>query len=125
MHTLPEKIGIANELISYMENADNQSALKGKNFDVAPHVARLQRKLQTVSDLSAEQKQLEVQKQNKTAELQTAAYDVYNDASGLIDAMIGLLGKGSIEAQKLQVIRSRVRNHNHSNPAPPAPTVKA
>ena len=98
MHTLPEKIGIVNELIAYMQNPDNQTALKAKNFDPTPHIARLQGKLKSMGDLSTAQKLLEVQKQNKTAEAQTAAYDAYNDASGTLDAMIGLLGKGTGEA---------------------------
>lgn len=124
MHTLPEKIGIVNELVSYMQNPDNQTALTAKNFDPTPHIARLQGKLKSVGDLSSEQKQLEVQKQNKTAQVQAAAYDAYNDASGTLDAMIGLLGKGSTEARKLQTIRSRVRNHNDTNPPAPAPAAK-
>ena len=112
MHTLPEKIGIVNEVISYMQNPDNQTAL----------IARLQGKIKSVGDLSSEQRQLEIQKQNKTAGVQTAGYDAYNDASGVIDAMMGLLGKGSTEARKLQTIRSRARKHDDSNPpAPQAP----
>jgi len=42
MHTFTEKVGIVNEVVSYMKNADNQAALTAKNFDVAPHIARLQ-----------------------------------------------------------------------------------
>jgi hypothetical protein len=122
MHTLPEKIGIVNEVISYMQNPDNQTTLATINFDPAPHIARLQGKIKSVGDLSSEQRQLEIQKQNKTAGVQTAGYDAYNDASGVIDAMMGLLGKGSTEARKLQTIRSRARKHDDSNPpAPQAP----
>jgi hypothetical protein len=72
MHTLPEKIGIVNELVSYMQNADNQTALAAKNFIAAPHIARLQGKLKNVGDASSQQKLLEVQRQNKTAEVQAA-----------------------------------------------------
>ena len=67
MHTLTEKIGIVNEVVSYMQNADNTTALAGKNFAVAPHIARLQGKVKSVGDLSAIQKQLQVQAQNQTA----------------------------------------------------------
>ena len=124
MHTLPEKIGIVNELVSYMQNPANQTALTAKNFDPAPHIARLQGKLKSMGDLSSAQKLLEVQKQNKTAEVQAAAYDAYNDASGTLDAMMGLLGKGSTEARKLQTLRSRVRKHNDTNPPAPAAAAK-
>ena len=124
MHTLTEKIGIVNEVVSYMQNADNTTALAAKNFTVAPHIARLQGKIKSVGDLSATQKKLEVQAKNQTATVQAAAYDAYNDASGTIDAMIGLLGKGTNEAQKLQTIRSKVRKHNDANPPAPAPAAK-
>ncbi len=124
MHTLPEKIGIVNELIAYMQNPDSQAALTGKNFDVAPHVARLQGKVKSLGDLSSEQKLLDVQKQNKTTEVNAAGYDAYNDASGTLDAMIGLLGKGTTEARKLQAIRSKVRRHNEANPPAPTPAAK-
>ncbi len=124
MHTLTEKFGIVNELIAYMQNPDNQTALAAVNFDTTPHIARLQGKLKTTGDLSTEQKLLEVQKQNKTAEVKAATYDAYNDSSGTIDAMIGLLGKGTVAANKLQTIRSRVRNHNAATAPAPAPAVK-
>ena len=125
MHTLPEKIGITNELISYMQNSDNQTALTAKNFDPGPHITRLQGKLTNFTQLSAEQKELDVQKQNKTAEVQAAGYDIYNDASGVIDAMMGLLGKGTTAANKLQTIRSRVRKHDAANPQPPTTGAKS
>jgi hypothetical protein len=56
--------------------------------------------------------------------VQAATCDAYNDASGTLDAMMGLLGKGTTEANKLQTIRSRVRNHNTSNPPTPTPAAK-
>lgn len=124
MHTLAEKLGIVNEVVSYMQNADNQTALAAKNFDVTPHIGRLQGKLQSLGDLSSEQKLLDVQKLNKTTEVQAAGYDAYNDASGTIDAMIGLLGKGTTAAKKLQTIRSKVRRHTSANPPAPAPGAK-
>jgi hypothetical protein len=46
----------------------------------------------------------------------------------VIDAMAGLLGKGTPAAKKLQGIRSKVRNHSTNNspePTPPAPTTAA
>jgi hypothetical protein len=124
MHTLTEKIGIVNEVVSYMQNAANTATLTAKNFDVTPHIAQLQGKVKAVGDLSVEQKKLQVQAINQTAQVQAAAYDAYNDASGTIDAMIGLLGKGTTEAQKLQTIRSKVRNHDNANPPVPTPAVK-
>ena len=100
------------------------NGVTAKNFDVTPHIARLQGKLKSAGDLSAVQKQLEVHKQNTTAEAQAAAYDTYNDASGTLDALMGLLGKGTTEANILQSIRSKVRQHNDANPPAPAAAAK-
>jgi len=42
MHTFTEKVGIVSQVIGYMQDPDNKAALTAKNFDVAPHIARLQ-----------------------------------------------------------------------------------
>jgi hypothetical protein len=123
MNTFTEKIGIVTQTISYMQDPDNQAALKGKSFDVAPHITRLQGELGTVNTLAPVQKKAEVAHINATSSLQNASYSAYNDASGVIDAMIGLLGKGTPAAKKLQNIRSKVRKHNAANP--PTPTLPA
>ena len=128
MHTFTEKVGIVNQVVSYMQNADNQAALTAKNFDVTPHIARLQGEINTVTDLAPKQKALEVQHIEMTTALQNASYTAYNDASGVMDAMMGLLGKGTTAANKLQTIRSRVRRHDDTSsptPTPPAPTTAA
>ena len=44
-------------------------------------------------------------------------------ASGVMDAMMGLLGKGTTEASKLQTIRSRVRRHDNASSPTPTPPV--
>ena len=123
MNTFTEKLGIIQEVIGYMQNPDNQAALTAKNFNVAPHITRLDGKLTTINTLSPQQKKIEVDHKNKTAELNTATTDTYTDASGVIDAMMGVLGKNTAEAKKLQTIRSKVRRHNAANPPAPAPTV--
>jgi hypothetical protein len=125
MHTFTEKLGIVNQTISYMQDPNNKTALLAKNFDPTPHIARLQAELVTVGQVAPQQKSIEVAHIAKTAELQNVTYAAYNDASGVIDAMVGLLGKGTPAAKKLQGIRSKVRNHNDNNspePTPPAPT---
>jgi hypothetical protein len=108
-----------------MQDSDNQVALKAKNFDVAPHITRLQAELGTVNTLSPIQKKAEVAHINVTSHLNDASYGAYNDASGVIDAMAGLLGKGPTEAKKLQTIRSKVRKHSSANPPTPAPPMTA
>jgi hypothetical protein len=128
MHTFTEKLGIVTQTVSYMQDPDNKTALAAKNFDVTPHIARLTAELGTVNTLAPVQKKAEVAHIQATADLQDASYNTYNDASGVIDAMAGLLGKGTPAAKKLQNIRSKVRNHNSANPptpTPPAPTTVA
>jgi len=125
MNTFTEKIGIVTQTIGYMQDPDNQAALKAKNFDTAPHIARLTAELGTVNSLKPVQKKAEVAHINATSDLNNASYSVYNDASGVIDAMAGLLGKGTPEAKKLQNIRSKVRQHSASNPPTPTPPVTA
>jgi hypothetical protein len=125
MHTFTEKVGIINSVIGYMQNADNKTALAAKNFDVAPHITRLLGELDSVNQLAPLQKKNEVAHIQATADLQKAACSAYNDASGVIDAMAGLLGKGTPAAQKLKDIRSKARRHNTNNNPTPASPVSA
>ena len=92
MHTLPEKIGIVNELIAYMQNPDSQTALKAKNLGGRRAWPGCKASSSPESAWGAAA-DLEVQKQNKTAEAQTAAYDAYNNAERHAGSMIGLLGE--------------------------------
>ena len=78
-----------------------------------------------------QEKQGDVYKLDGDAEVLFQSYVIraehvtYNDASGVIDAMAGLLGKGTPAAKKLQTIRSKVRKHSDANsptPTPPTPT---
>jgi hypothetical protein len=53
MHTFTEKLGIVNQTISYMQDADNKAVLAAKNFDVTAHIARLQGELGAVKHARA------------------------------------------------------------------------
>jgi hypothetical protein len=99
-----------------MQNAGNQAALSAKNFDVT----RLQGKLQNITQLGATQKQAEVTFNKSTAALNAAMSDGYSDTSGVIDAMMGLLGKSTTEAKNLHTIRSKVRRGGKDTSSPPA-----
>ena len=128
MHTFTEKIGIINQTLGYMQDGDNKAALAAKNFDVTAHITRLGGELDSVTTLAPIQKKNKVTHIKSTSDLQNATYTAYNDASGLIDAMAGVLGKGTPAARKLQAIRSKTRKHNENNdptPTPPAPTSQA
>jgi len=118
--TFTETVGLIQAAIAYMQDANNQAALAAKNFAVAPHLTRLQAKYASINSVNAEQEQLKVSLVNKTAALNAATDDGYADTSGLIDAMMGMLGKSSAEAKNLQTIRSRIRQGG-STPTPPTP----
>ena len=116
--TFTETVGLVQQLIAYMDDADNVAALTAKNFDVAPHKTRLQTKRNNITQLNTDQEQLKVSLLNKTAELNTASDDGYTDASGLIDAMAGLLGKTTAAGRNLLDLRANIRR----GPQPPPPT---
>jgi len=120
-YTFTETVGIIQAVIAYMEDADNQAALTAKDFDVTPHLTRLKAKLATINKCNTEQEALKVALSKKTTDLNTATDGGYNDTSGLIDAMAGMLGKGTPEAKNLQTIRSKVRAAGGNTPTPPAP----
>jgi hypothetical protein len=117
-HTFTENVGIIQELIAYMQNTDNQAALTAKDFDVTPHLARLQTKLGSINQINTQQEQAKVAMRKQTEALNTAMDDGYTDASGVLDAMMGLLGKTTTEAKNLQTIRSKVRRGSNGSPTP-------
>lgn len=119
--TFGETLGAIQSVIAYMQDPKNQSALAEKNFDVAPHLSRLQGKLANINQLNAEQEQLKVAQKNKTKALVAATRDGWTDASGLVDAMMGLPGKNTAQARNLQTIRSRLRRTKAGKSAPPTP----
>lgn len=120
-YTFTETTGIIQGVLDYMNNADNKAALLAKNFDVAPHVTRLSAELSAIGLSNTEQEKLKADLKSKTIELEGKTATGYTDASGLIDAMSGLLGKGTPAAQNLQTIRSKVRQTGDTPPAPPKP----
>jgi hypothetical protein len=121
-YSFVETVGVIEGVLAYMQSTPNKTTLTARNFDVTPHLARLQGKLTAITALNAEQEQLKVALANKTATLTDATKDAYTDASGLIDAMMGLLGKGSPDARNLQALRGRTRSA--AAPTPPAEAPK-
>jgi len=107
--TFTEKVGMLQALLAVMEETSIRANLASKGFAVKPHSERLSTKLKLVTDLNAEQERLRVDYNRKTAELNTVMADSDMDASGVIDAICGILGKSSKEAKNLQKIRSRIR----------------
>ena len=120
-HTFTETVGIITGTIAYLEEQANIDRLATKDFNAAPHVARLTAKLKAVNKLNTEQENAKVALKKKTKDLDTASEDAYLDASGLIDSIAGHLGKTTSEAKNVLAIRSRVRKAGGAAPAPPTP----
>ncbi len=120
-HTITENIGMIQSVIAYMQDTNNQAALTAKNFDVTSHVTRLQGKLDNINKLHTEDEQLKVNLRQKSADFAEAMDDGYRDTSGLVDAMMGILGKGTPAANNLQTLRSRIRQNSGRNPPAPNP----
>lgn len=57
----------------------------------------------------ARQEFLKIEGKKATVRVTAAYDDLYETASGLLDAMMGVLGKNSEEAKVLQRMRSRIR----------------
>ena len=116
-----ETVGMLETLLAYMQDPSNRAALTAKGFDAVPHQTRLQSKQDNVSRLNSEQETLKNQLARKTEALKTALSDSYVDGSGVIDAMMGMLGKNSREAKNLQRIRSSIRRGATETAGPTAP----
>ena len=117
-----EIVGMLQELLAYMNDAANVSALAAKGLDIVPLRNRVQLKLTAMTLKNVAQEQGKVALQNLTVQLNTATDDAYADASSVIDAMIGMLGKSTLPAKNLQRIRT---GFGHSSPSPnpnPNPT---
>ena len=106
-------------LIGLMEEPAMQAKLAEKTFDLKPHQARLTAKFKFVTDLNSKQEVLRVDAKAKTAELKAALEDADTEASGVIDAICGILGKKSQQAKSLQKIRSRIRMPRAESETPP------
>lgn len=120
--TFTETLGMIEALLAYMQNPENKDALTAKDFDSGPHSIRLTKKSGALSKLNAEQEKQKIALSHKTEELNSALADAYTDASGSIDAMMGMLGKNTREAKNLQKIRSAIRRNGGSEDStPPAP----
>ena len=120
--TFTEIVGMLQELLAYMNDTANVAALVAKGLDIVPLRNRVQLKLTAMTVKNVDQEQAKVALQNLTVQLNSLTDDAYADASSVIDAMIGMLGKSTLAAKNLQLIRT---GHGHSSPAPnpnPNPT---
>lgn len=114
-----EIVGMLQELIAYMSDAENVAALTAKGLDIVPLRTRLQNKLTAITQKNADQEQAKVAVLNLTTELNGLTNDGYTDGSSVIDAMIGMLGKSTPSAKNLQRIRTGFGPTPTPTPPPP------
>ena len=114
-------IGMMQELFAYMNDAENVAKLAAKGLDIVPLRTRLQTKMTAITQKNADQEQAKVAVLNLTNELNPMTDDGYADASSMIDAMIGMLGKNTPEAKNLQLIRTGFGPGAPTPPTPPTP----
>ena len=121
-HTFTETVGMLDLVIGHLDNPDNAATLTAKGLDVPATKTRLTTKKNSIVQIDAEQEQLKVSLNNKTAVLVTATEDGYIDSSGMVDAIAGFYGKNTPAGKNILALRANIRRgpNDPSAPTPPA-----
>ena len=120
-HTFTETVGMLDLVIGHLNNPDNAATLTAKGMDVPLTKTRLTTKKNNIVQLDAEQEQLKVSLNNKTAVLVPATEDGYIDSSGMVDAIAGFYGKNTPAGKNILALRANIRREPPTPPAPPPP----
>ncbi len=89
---------------------DNIAELKKAGLDPTRQIAELEKVLQTSVEYDAEQEVKKVQLRKATDKAVGSVKTAYKIASSLIDAMVGVYGKGSQMAKRLRKLREQMAN---------------
>ncbi len=119
-----ETVGMINNVIAHLSNADNAAKLTQQGFAVAARKERMTQELATITQANAEQEKRKVAAKQQTELLDEVLENGYNDASGAIDSIADAYGKGSDAARNVLRIRSAIRRGPLVAP-PPAPAAPA
>ena len=120
-HTFTETVGMLDLVIGHLDNPANAAALTAKGMDVAATKTRLTTEKNLIVQTDAEQEQLKVSLNNKTAALVTATEGGYIDSSGMVDAIAGFYGKNSPAGKNILALRANIRREPPTPPTPPPP----
>jgi len=101
-----EVIGFCDNLLQFMQ--DNQAALQAAGVNVTGWLTELNAQKQAAVAANAEQEKLKADLKAKTAQTKAALDLAYQNASGKLDAMMGVLGKGTPLAKQVARLRSGV-----------------
>ena len=105
--TQTEKLGFATSFVENAEEVKEIAAKVGMSVDEMNKIVR--EKLEYVAKLNARQEALKRETVETTALLNEGNDDLYRTVSGVLDALIAALGKGTPAAKNLQRLRSRIR----------------
>ena len=106
-YTQTEIVGLGKHFLRLVDEAKATLEKGGLRTDEMKVV--VSSKLEKAVDLNARQETKKRELSDLTAELNAANDDLYRTTSGLLDACIGVSGKGSRTAKNFQRIRSRIR----------------
>lgn len=121
-HTYTEVVGIINNVLAHLKNAENAAILNANGFAVAARITRLETKLAELTEANAEQERRKVKVQQQTEIVEGLLAAHYPDASGAVDAIADAYGKGSDAAKNALKMRQVRRGPNEDEPpTPPAP----
>ena len=106
-YTQTETTGVSKNFLKLVDEAKVPLETGGLRTDSMKAVVST--KLETAVDLNARQETKKRELRAMTIEVTAAYDDLYRTVSGYLDACIGVVGKGSIEAKNFQRLRSRIR----------------
>ncbi len=127
--TQTEKLGFGKNLLGLVDEVAPE--LKGTALDAAVIREDLGKKYERAARANAKQEEAKRVSLEATAELDEAADVLYRAASGYLDAIIGVVGKGSAAARNMARLRSRIRMRGDQvtatpdTPGDPAPHTQA
>ena len=105
--TQTEKMGFSKNLLELID--DVAPELAGSALDLPKIRADLAEKYERAASANARQEDAKRVAVEATAKTEEATDELYRAASGYLDAIIGIVGKGSRAAKNMQRLRSRIR----------------
>ena len=105
--TQTEKLGFGKNVLGLVD--DIAPELEGTPLDAAKIRKDLAEKYERAATANARQEEAKRVAVESTAESDEATDDLYRASSGYLDAIIGVVGKGSAAAKNMARLRSRIR----------------
>jgi len=105
--TQTEKMGFGKNFFDALDEIAPE--LVGTALDAAKIKRDLLPKYERASRANAKQEEAKRVAAEATAEMDEATDDFYRSCSGFLDAVIGVVGKGTVAARNLGRLRSRIR----------------